>query len=660
MRPETTRPAWRGGPGMAGISMVETLTPVEYHDFDGLSLRQAAELYATLGFKVFPCGHRAKEPVVKGGVHAATNDIEQVRRIWRERPGANIGLALDGLVLVDLDPRNEGPTREELWERTGGWPQTPEAISGSGGRHIFFRARPGWKPRASLGKGIDCKSGAGSYALVAPSVHPSGGVYRWDGADPVSDLQNIADAPDWVYEGGRREQPKPEQPEGTGSAEDDAIERAAAILAAAWPPEGVRNRCFLSLAGALARAGVAQQVAEELARRIYRKLWPSDPDYAQAAREVAASYEKFGSGEETTGYSTLRELVGEAAASEAMRALGVEQRLHLNLNASIEDAQLEAWLDDPAFAAIWRRQRADLDQRGQEAYDEALAEFGARAGLGDQQIIDLIVHHRRIHAQRPRTKLQYFERLIAQARPRERRHETPPQPGPAPSPPPGATDEGKRRHLLADISSRLGFEVAEIRKILGKEPTYHLVTAAGNTLEFSSVSKLIEQRGFRTVVAAGLDRIIPKFKGHEWEALAQMMLDALVTVDAGEELHRAGSAAVYLDQYLSETSFVRLDEDEAELPAHLRRKPAVIDGVITICLTDFQQFLLRSCGASISVNELASSLVAIRAVSKRFKVRRGLVRDQSRWLLPADEFPPARYWAGLEPAQRDEDEEEEQ
>jgi len=650
MRPETAGPAaGDGGPERAG-TMVETLTPVEYHDFDALSLRQAAELYATLGFRVFPCAHRAKEPAVKGGVHAATNDVEQVRRIWGERPGANIGLALDGLVLVDLDPRNEGPSREELWERTGGWPQTAEAVSGSGGRHIFFRARPGWKPRASLGKGIDCKSGAGSYALVAPSVHPSGGVYRWDGADPVSDLRNIADAPEWVYEGGRREQPKPEQQASSGPADHAAIEKAADVLAAAWPEPGSRNRCFLALSGALARAGIPQETAEELARRIYRKLWPSDPDYAQAVREVAASYEKFGSGEETTGYSTLRELVGEAAASEAMRALGVEQRLHVDLNASTDAAVLEQWLADPAFAAIWRRQRADLDQRGQEAYDEALAEFGVRAGLGDQQIIDLIVHHRRIHAQRPRTKLPYFERLIDQARPRERRHETPP----------GATDEEKRRHLLADISSRLGFEVAEIRKILGKEPTYHLVTAAGNTLEFSSVSKLIEQRGFRTVVAAGLDRIIPKFKGHEWEALAQMMLDALVTVDAGEEMHQTGSAGVYLDQYLSETSFVRLDDDEAELPAHLRRKPAVIDGVITLCLTDFQQFLARSCGVNMSVRELAASLVAIGAVSKRFKVRRGLLRDQYRWLLPADEFPPARYWAGLEPAQRDEDEEEEQ
>jgi P4 family phage/plasmid primase-like protien len=309
--------------------MVETLTSVAYHDFDVLSLRQAAELYASLGFRVFPCGHRAKEPAVKGGVHAATNDVEQVRRIWRERPGANIGLSLDGLVLVDLDPRNDGPSREELWERTGGWPQTAEAISGSGGRHIFFRARPGWKPRASLGPGIDCKSGAGSYALVAPSIHPDGGVYRWDGADPIADLRNIAEAPDWVYEGARREQPKSEQQTGPGSADGSEIERAAAILAAAWPPEGSRNRCFLALAGACARAGIAQQVAEELARRTYRKLWPADPDYAQAAREVAASYVKFAAGEETTGYATLRDLVGEDAAAEAMRVLGAKPRLHV-------------------------------------------------------------------------------------------------------------------------------------------------------------------------------------------------------------------------------------------------------------------------------------------------------------------------------------------
>jgi hypothetical protein len=80
--------------------------------------------------------------------------------------------------------------------------------------------------------------------------------------------------------------------------------------------------------------------------------------------------------------------------------------------------------------------------------------------------------------------------------------------------------------------------------------------------------------------------------------------------------------------------------------------------VITLCLSDFQQFLLRSCGASISVNELASSLVAIGAVSKRFKIRRGMLRDQYRWLLPVDEFPPARYWSGFEAVQQDEEEEQ--
>ena len=336
--------------------------------------------------------------------------------------------------------------------------------------------------------------------------------------------------------------------------------------------------------------------------------------------------------------------------------------LRINLNAAIPEDLLNEWLArDSRFRATWRRQRHDLRDQSQSGYDLALADFGARAGLTDQQIVDLIIHHRRLHAQKPRTRVDYYERTISKAREGMRSNSagrSAPHPGPVPSPPPGATDEEKRRHLLAEISSRLGFEVAEIRKILGKEPVYHLATAEGNTLEFSSVSKLIEQRGFRTVVAAGLNRIIPKFKGHEWEALVQMMLDALITVDAGEELHRAGSAAVYLDQYLSETSFVRLDDDEAELPAHLRRKPAVIDGVITICLTDFQQFLLRSCGASISGNELASSLIAIGAVSKRFKVRRGLVRDQSRWLLPIAEFPPMRYWSGFEAVQQDEEEEQ--
>ena len=125
--------------------------------------------------------------------------------------------------------------------------------------------------------------------------------------------------------GQRQQQQQPD----TAPPPDDAIQRAADILAKAWPGEGVRNACFLSLAGACARGGVPQEVAEELAEAIYERLWPHHPDRHQARAEVWATYRKFAAGEEVTGYTTLCGFVGEAAAAEAMRLLGAKPKLRV-------------------------------------------------------------------------------------------------------------------------------------------------------------------------------------------------------------------------------------------------------------------------------------------------------------------------------------------
>jgi putative DNA primase/helicase len=119
------------------------------------------------------------------------------------------------------------------------------------------------------------------------------------------------------------------QAEAAPPPSDDAVQRAADIVAAAWPAQGRRNACFLALAGACARGGVAQEVAADLAEAIYERLWPHHPDRHQARAEVRATYGKFAAGGEVTGFTTLSEFVGEVAAAEAMRALGAKPRLHV-------------------------------------------------------------------------------------------------------------------------------------------------------------------------------------------------------------------------------------------------------------------------------------------------------------------------------------------
>ena len=67
------------------------------------------------------------------------------------------------------------------------------------------------------------------------------------------------------------------------------------------------------------------------------------------------------------------------------------------------------------FPLTWNHQREDLKDSSHSGYDMALACTGARAGLSHQEIIDLIVHHRRTHGGQPRKTLKYFQDTIRKA-----------------------------------------------------------------------------------------------------------------------------------------------------------------------------------------------------------------------------------------------------
>lgn len=162
--------------------------------------------YAALGFSVLPlhsvhdgrcsCGKRdcasvGKHPRTAHGAYDASTDEATIRAWWGQWPDANVGLALAGLVVIDTDPRNGG----SLQAIPGALPETCHARTGSGGSHHLMRVQNGTKYAGSLGPGLDLKSGAGSYIVVAPSVHASGDSYAWNVA-PWD--QQPAPAPAWL------------------------------------------------------------------------------------------------------------------------------------------------------------------------------------------------------------------------------------------------------------------------------------------------------------------------------------------------------------------------------------------------------------------------------------------------------------------------------
>lgn len=224
---------------------------------------QYALAYAARGWRVFPiyecretgtqcsCGSRkcaspGKHPRTKTGLKEATLDAAQIRSWWRQWPDANVGIATgNGLLVVDIDPRHGGDdSLDALREELGAWPDTVEASTGGGGRHIYFATPEGTAAKNSaglLGAGIDVR-GDGGYVVATPSNHVSGGAYFWEASSDPTDGVPLAEIPAaWLA---RVASPKREGSTGAVGTTDAVV------------VEGGRNNALFSLGRTLRAKGL--------------------------------------------------------------------------------------------------------------------------------------------------------------------------------------------------------------------------------------------------------------------------------------------------------------------------------------------------------------------------------------------------------------------
>ncbi len=66
-------------------------------------LLNAAIRYAEMGYRVFPCVPGGKAPLTDHGFHDASTDAEQIEGWWSRHPLANVGIATEGLIVIDID-----------------------------------------------------------------------------------------------------------------------------------------------------------------------------------------------------------------------------------------------------------------------------------------------------------------------------------------------------------------------------------------------------------------------------------------------------------------------------------------------------------------------------------------------------------------------------
>lgn len=261
-------------------------------------LLQAALEYARRGWAVLPlhtpingvcdcskgpdCGRNTgKHPWTRNGLTDATTNELKIRGWWRDRPIANIGLAVpEGYVVVDVDGQHG---QQQL--QAEGKHLVATAIQTSGrGAHYVYRTREKVGPRSEFipssaegaHDGVDLR-GPGSYILGAPSLHPSGRVYEWS----IS-LDQVEIAPSWLEEVGRRSG-------GTATGDRAPVDFN---LVLAGLPEGQRKWELYRAASKLRAADVPIDLAIMLARQAAANCTPV-LEAKEAERKVREAYTRY-------------------------------------------------------------------------------------------------------------------------------------------------------------------------------------------------------------------------------------------------------------------------------------------------------------------------------------------------------------------------------
>ena len=203
-----------------------------------MNLLESALQYAKAGFHVFPLKPGGKEPIVAGGLKAATTDPDQIKLWWQKTPNANIGIrtgAISGITVVDYDSEDA-----YLSHRFG----STLTVKTPKGYHEYFSYEPSLGQTTGLfGKGsqVDVRNDNGYV------VGPGSTGYRLHNEEEISTLP-----PYFIKE--REVVPK------TTHLSDDIV------------VEGSRNDYLTTVAGALVRKGIKGEALESIVRNVNEEV----------------------------------------------------------------------------------------------------------------------------------------------------------------------------------------------------------------------------------------------------------------------------------------------------------------------------------------------------------------------------------------------------
>ena len=302
-------------------------------DYKFQSKVEASLYYISLGWPIFPvynivdgkcscklsekCTRPGKHPKTKNGFYDASTDPEQIKAWWERWPEANIGVRagnISGILILDVDGE-EGVEFIKTKDADLINESLPIVKTGSGeGNHLYFKPfGDNIPPRVRIAPGIDIR-GDGSYGILPPSDHISGGVYEW----VTSPESVIPETPTWLKQLLTQDKPS------TGKTQvRDSI------------PEGQRNSTLTSIAGTLRRRGLSyDEILAALNQVNMNRCVP--PLSTREVESIAKSISRYDPEEETELDELNKFVEDHAPRIKLQHITEIENPLYLNKKIEVE------------------------------------------------------------------------------------------------------------------------------------------------------------------------------------------------------------------------------------------------------------------------------------------------------------------------------------
>lgn len=267
---------------------------------------------------------------------------------------------------------------------------------------------------------------------------------------------------------------------------------------------------------------------------------------------------------------------------------------------------------EPKFNGAWEHKRRDLKDQSASSYDMALASYAAQANWSDQEIVNLLIAHRRKWGEdlklthewgQGEGRTDYYRHTVSKTR-RDREKQDSARDSLLALDAAVADETTPRSVLLSAASKTIGLEISRVTQTGREQAQYGIILSDGRDITLGTIETLFSQMKTRARIGEAINVVIEQVKAGEWFTVGTALVRSAEVVEPEDSTPR-GQLMEWLRLYLKNGVQWR-DDDWAE--ALRRSEPFIRDERLHIHTGHFVRYLKLSLFEDVELPRLRHNL----------------------------------------------------